>query len=76
TSAEQTSLQQSSDAGLKLTVANVDSGFVETYTPSTDEVSAYFNGSKVKNADANGKPTAWQSLVDHQDAPTQTLAYV
>ncbi|WP_234931920.1 hypothetical protein [Bacillus thuringiensis] len=44
TSADQTSLQQSSDGGLKLTVANVDSGFGETYTPSTDEVSAYFNG--------------------------------
>ncbi|WP_235621889.1 BppU family phage baseplate upper protein [Bacillus mycoides] len=76
TSADQTSLQQSSDGGLKLTVANVDSGFGETYTPSTDEVSAYFNGWKVKNADANGKPTAWVSLVDDQDAPTQTLAYV
>ncbi|WP_144508990.1 BppU family phage baseplate upper protein, partial [Bacillus mycoides] len=76
TSADQTSLQKSSDGGLKLTVANVDSGFGETYTPSKDEVSAYFNGWKVKNADGTGKPTAWVSLVDGQDAPTQTLAYV
>ncbi|MGH0449045.1 BppU family phage baseplate upper protein, partial [Bacillus mycoides] len=76
TSADQTSLQQSSDGGLKLTVANVDSGFSETYTPSTDEVSAYFNGWKVKNADSTGKPTAWISLVEGIDAPTQTLAYV
>ncbi|MGH1093450.1 hypothetical protein ACQVUB_28620, partial [Bacillus mycoides] len=76
TSADQTSLQQSSDGGLKLTVANVDSGFSETYTPSTDEVSAYFNGWKVKNADSTGKPTAWISLVDGIDAPTQTLAFV
>ncbi|MED1405095.1 hypothetical protein P4U07_20155, partial [Bacillus mycoides] len=76
TSADQTSLQQSSDGGLKLTVANVDSGFSETYTPSTDEVSAYFNGWKVKTADVNGKPAAWISIVDGKDAPTQTLAYV
>ncbi|EOO66998.1 hypothetical protein IIC_05324, partial [Bacillus cereus VD021] len=76
TGADQTSLQQSSDGGLKLTVANVDSGFSETYTPSTDEVSAYFNGWKVKNADSTGKPTAWISLVDGIDAPTQTLAFV
>lgn len=76
TSADQTSLQQSSGGGLKVTVANEDSGFNETYTPSTDEVSAYFNGWKVKNADGTGKPTAWVSLVEGQGAPTQTLAYV
>lgn len=44
--------------------------------PSTDEVSAYFNGWKVKTADANEKPTAWISIVDGKDASTQTLAYV
>ncbi len=61
---------------LRITVPNKDTGFLESYTPIGDEIKAYFNGWKVKNADANGKPTAWVSLVDGQDAPTQTLAYV
>ncbi|MGE7885346.1 BppU family phage baseplate upper protein [Bacillus sp. NPDC094077] len=61
---------------LRITVPNKDTGFLESYTPIGDETKAYFNGWKVKNADANGKPTAWVSLVDGQDAPTQTLAYV
>ncbi|MGH0487889.1 BppU family phage baseplate upper protein, partial [Bacillus mycoides] len=61
---------------LRITAPNKDTGFVESYTPIGDEIKAYFNGWKVKNADANGKPTAWVSLVDGQDAPTQTLAYV
>ncbi|EJV56015.1 hypothetical protein IEO_05516 [Bacillus wiedmannii] len=76
TSSDQAALQQPSGGGLKLTVANIDSGFTDSYTPSTDEISAYFNGWKVKTSDANGKPTAWVSVVDGKDAPTQTLAYV
>ncbi|MDM5430244.1 BppU family phage baseplate upper protein [Bacillus mycoides] len=59
-----------------LSVSNQDTGFVDMYQPVVDEVKAFFNGWKVKSADANGKPTAWVSLVDGQDAPTQTLAYV
>ncbi|MFP7470012.1 hypothetical protein SFC55_03305 [Niallia taxi] len=61
---------------LKVTVSNTESGFAETYSPQVDEMRAYFNGWKVKTADANNKPTAWVSLVDGTDAPTQTLAYV
>ncbi|WP_437831565.1 hypothetical protein ACQRXC_08135 [Niallia taxi] len=61
---------------LKITVSNTESGFAETYSPLVDEMRAYFNGWKVKSADANNKPTAWVSLVDGTDAPTQTLAYV
>ncbi|MED3965055.1 hypothetical protein [Niallia taxi] len=49
---------------------------ITTYAPTNDEVKAYFNGWKVKTVDANGKPTAWKSIVDGTDAPTQTLAYV
>lgn len=59
-----------------LGINNTDTGFGETYTPVTDEIKAYFNGWKVKTADANGKPTAWTSLGDGTDAPTQTLDYV
>lgn len=76
TGSDQAALQQPSGGGLKLTVANIDSGFTDPYTPSTDEMSAYFNGWKVKSADGTGKPTAWVSVVDGKDAPTQTLAYV
>ncbi|MEC2390218.1 hypothetical protein BK717_20280 [Bacillus thuringiensis serovar malayensis] len=57
-------------------VPNEDTGFTQAYLPIGDEIKAYFNGWKVKTTDANGKPTAWLSLVDGNDAPTQTLAYV
>lgn len=57
-------------------VPNEESGFTEVYLPTADEIKAYFNGWKVKTADANGKPIAWKSVVDGSDAPTQTLAYV
>lgn len=57
-------------------VPNDESGFTEAYLPVADEIKAYFNGWKVKTADANGKPIAWKSVVDDKDAPTQTLAYV
>ncbi|MGG4470023.1 hypothetical protein ABER68_18440 [Paenibacillus alvei] len=61
----------------KVSVSNAETGFAETYAPSVDEIKAYFNGWKVKTFDANTlKPTAWTSLVDGSDAPTQTLAYV
>ncbi|MCU5173783.1 hypothetical protein [Bacillus paranthracis] len=76
TSSDQAALQQPSGGGLKITVANIDSGFTDSYTPSADEISAYFNGWKVKSADGTGKPTAWVSVVDGKDAPTQTIAYV
>lgn len=59
-----------------ISVANSLSGFAESYTPTADEIKAYFNGWKVKSADGTGKPTAWVSVVDGKDAPTQTLAYV
>ena len=58
------------------TVDNVDTGFADSYTPTADEVKAYFNGWQVKTADSANKPTAWKSIVDGTDAPTQTLAYV
>ena len=67
-------LQNSAD--LNLTISDIDSGFAETYTPVSDEIKAYFNGWKVKTVDGVGKPTAWTSVVDGKDAPTQTLAYV
>jgi hypothetical protein len=57
-------------------VKNTDSGFGEMYRPLPDEWKAYFNGWQAKTVDANGKPTAWRSLGDGTDAPTQTLAYV
>jgi hypothetical protein len=62
--------------GLYLTIFNTDTGFGETYTPTADEIKGYFNGWRAKSVDANGKPTAWHSVVDGTDAPTQTLDYV
>lgn len=59
-----------------VSVANSLSGFTESYTPTADEIKAYFNGWKVKAADGTGKPTAWVSVVDGKDAPAQTLTYV
>lgn len=65
------------DNAMYVRVSNVDSGFAQSYTPTGDEVKAYFNGWQVKTADASSnKPTAWKSIVDGSDAPTQTLAYV
>lgn len=63
-------------ANTVVNVANSDSGFGETYSPTTDEMKAYFNGWQAKTVDANGKPTAWRNIVDGVDAPTQTLDYV
>ncbi|MFP9128546.1 hypothetical protein [Niallia sp. BSM11] len=61
----------------KVSVSNAETGFAETYAPAVDEIKAYFNGWKVKTYDTTTlKPTAWTSLVDGTDAPTQTLAYV
>ncbi|MGE6379537.1 hypothetical protein [Peribacillus muralis] len=59
-----------------ITIADTDTGYGENYSPLPSEISAYFYGWKAKTVDANGKPTAWKSLVDGADAPTQTLAYV
>jgi hypothetical protein len=61
---------------LKISASNTDTGFSDNFNPNGDEIRAYFNGWKVKTADANGKPIAWKSVVDDKDAPTQTLAYV
>ncbi|KZM54898.1 hypothetical protein A3Q35_13140 [Aeribacillus pallidus] len=61
---------------LTMTISDTDSGWGENYTPTADEIKAYFNGWQAKTVDGNGKPTAWRSLVDGTDAPTQTLAYV
>jgi len=66
----------SGGASLRIAVSNQDTGFTDSYTPTNDEWKAYFYGWKVKTADANGKPTAWVSVVDGTDAPTQTLDYV
>lgn len=67
---------QAHDKQVYLSVSDTDSGFAESYVPVQNEIKAYFNGWKVKLIDLNGKPTAWQSVVDGKDAPTQTLAYV
>ncbi|MCU5595094.1 BppU family phage baseplate upper protein [Bacillus mobilis] len=65
-----------SDGYTYVTVSDTDTGFRGSYTPTSDEIKAYFNGWKSKTSDANGKPIAWKSLVDDKDSPTQTLAYV
>jgi hypothetical protein len=59
-----------------ISIFDVDSGWGETYTPTSDEIKSYFYGWTAKTVDANGKPTAWKSLGDGTDAPTQNLAYV
>jgi hypothetical protein len=59
-----------------LSISDLDSGFGETYNPNTTEWGSFFNGWQAKTTDGNGKPTAWRSLGDGTDAPTQTLAYV
>jgi hypothetical protein len=61
---------------LVISLSDADTGFADVYTPVTDEIKAYFNGWQVKTADGANKPTAWKSIVDGTDAPTQTLAYV
>lgn len=61
---------------LNQTVSNEDTGFADAYTPTIDEIKAYFNGWKVKLIDLDGKPTVWQSVVDGKDALTHTLAYI
>lgn len=58
-------------------ISDVDSGWGEAYAaPTTAEIQAFFNGWTAKTVDTNGKPTAWKSIMDGTDAPTQTLAYV
>jgi hypothetical protein len=61
---------------ISITISDTDTGFGETYAPTQAEIQAFFNGWQAKTVDANGKPTAWKSLGDGTDAPTQTLAYV
>ncbi|OAH53910.1 hypothetical protein AWH48_11620 [Domibacillus aminovorans] len=61
----------------RFTLSDTDTGFGETYTPIPDEIRAYFNGWKVKTANATTfKPESWMSIVDGTDAPTQTIDYV
>ncbi|WP_251025341.1 hypothetical protein [Bacillus sp. ISL-57] len=64
------------DNKLYISLSDTETGWGETYTPIADEIKAYFNGWQAKTIDGTGKPTAWKSLVDGADAPTQTLAYV
>jgi hypothetical protein len=59
-----------------ISVSDADSGFHDSYSPTGDETKAYFNGWQVKSVDGANKPTAWKSIVDGSDSPTQTLAYV
>jgi hypothetical protein len=61
---------------VQISVSDTDTGFGDAYTPLIVEIQAYFYGWQAKTVDANGKPTAWRSLGDGTDAPTQTLAYV
>lgn len=68
--------QTFNSTGFYITVSDSDTGFVDSYIPTTDEIKAYFNGWKVKAVDGSNKPTAWVSAIDGKDAPTQTLDYV
>lgn len=63
-------------ADFNVTISDTETGFGESYNPSTQEIQAYFYGWTAKTVDGTGKPTAWSSLGDGTDAPTQTLAYV
>ncbi|WEA46799.1 hypothetical protein [Priestia aryabhattai] len=63
-------------ADVILTVPDILTGWADSYTPTSDEIKAYFNGWKVKAVDGSNKPTAWVSVLDGTDAPTQTLDYV
>ncbi|MEK8128653.1 hypothetical protein WMW72_12120 [Paenibacillus filicis] len=66
----------SGSSGLGISISNTDSGFSDATVPTANELVALFNGWQAKTLDANGKPTAWRSLLTQSDAPTQTLAYV
>lgn len=59
-----------------MTIPDTETGFGATYTPIVTEWKAYFNGWIAKTVDGTGKPTAWKSIGDGTDAPTQTIAYV
>lgn len=65
------------NTALEISVSDLDTGFNDAYIPTNNEIKAYFNGWKVKTADGTtNKPTAWTSVVDGSDAPTQTEVYV
>lgn len=51
-------------------------GFSDNYIPTPEEIKAFLNGWKVKTTDTNNKPTAWVSVIDGADAPSQALGYV
>jgi hypothetical protein len=74
TSADQ---QYISATTIYISVNIADMGITDAYSPLASEISAYLsNGWQAKTVDGTGKPTAWKSLGDGTDAPTQTLAYV
>jgi len=75
---DQLHVSTSPSAGsVKISIFNQDTGLAENRTPTNDEVKAYFNGWKVKTTDPTTfVATAWVSIVDGTDAPTQTLDYV
>jgi hypothetical protein len=59
------------EADIILTVRDTLTGWADSYTPTSDEIKAYFNGWKVKTVDGSNKPTAWVSVIDGKDTPTQ-----
>jgi len=48
-------------SNLKITIADTDSGWGESYTPTEDEIKAYFNGWRMYTAVSSGDPTATSS---------------
>jgi hypothetical protein len=63
-------------SAVNISISDIESGWGETYNPTSNEIKGYFNGWQAKTVDANGKPTAWKSIVDGTDAPTQTDVYI
>lgn len=56
-----------------ITVFNIDSGWTESMTPTTDMIKAYFNGWRYTG---DGTTHSWVSLVGGSASSTNTLAYV
>jgi len=63
------------NTGLHITVSDLDTGFAETFSPTSDESRAYFNGWKYTGT-ADRVTQTWVSVVDGSAAPTQTVDYV
>lgn len=62
--------------GIHISVWDSESGFAESYSPTSEEIKAVFYGWKAKTLDGNSKPIEWVSVIDGTDAPTQTLEFV